>query len=100
MKFQNQKIYLLDTLIPKSYFYIIKINGLIGELNDMSSKSHALIAQRCACLQDRNAGVARAAVQALGHVVLTLSSTAGLIEELLALLGCGDANVVSEVRAT
>ena len=44
--------------------------------------------------------MARAAVQALGHVVLTLSSTAGLIEELLALLGCGDANVVSEVRST
>ena len=47
-------------------------------------------------LQDREAGTARAALQALAHIVLSVESV-GLIEMLMELLSSGDPHLVSEV---
>jgi hypothetical protein len=51
---------------------------------------------RHACVQDREAGTARAALQALAHIVLSVESV-GLIEMLMELLSSGDPHLVSEV---
>lgn len=50
----------------------------------------------CMHVQDREAGTARAALQALAHIVLTVESV-GLIEMLMELLSSGDPHLVSEV---
>jgi hypothetical protein len=47
-------------------------------------------------VQDREAGTARAALQALAHIVLSVESV-GLIEMLMELLSSGDPHLVSEV---
>lgn len=88
-----QQFYCRHADVP--YLKILKM-GILKYLATEENQ-HFLVAELMEYTKERSVEVGRAAVRALSHIALSLSDTAGLIENFMDLLGCGDNNILSEV---